>query len=297
MRNLRTHGQDIKQRGGLCRNEIQQATAELEALDSQQGQNLNKLRIASPDVAKVWEWVEKNQDKFQKQVYGPPLVECSVKDSRYVDHIESLLQKNDFTVITVQTVADSKTLIDQVTKVMKLRMINIRTMSTSLAQQIARSPPPIPREQLQDFGLDGYALDYINGPEPVLAMLVNAHQLHKAGVALREVDSNKFQVLIDKSLNLFVTGRLHCRTIRRAEYGAAGISTITKIIGPGRHWTEQPVDVSFKRDLQEKLRHWQEEFDAEKVKMETVNTEMEALKAEQRPINEEIVCATFFSSD
>src|SRR5204862_7271340 len=101
------------------------ARKELANLESQAGQQGNKLKQAARETAEAWEWIQENQDRFEKTVYGPPIVECSIKDPRYVDAIESLFQRNDFIAFTCQTKNDFKTLSDQLYGSMKLAEINI----------------------------------------------------------------------------------------------------------------------------------------------------------------------------
>ena len=61
----------------------------------------SKLQALSLHTFKLWEWLQ--QIQFEEPVFGELIVECSIKDPKYVDHIESLFQKNTMTSFTVQT--------------------------------------------------------------------------------------------------------------------------------------------------------------------------------------------------
>ena len=75
-------------------------------------------------------------------------MECSIKDPKYVDHIESLFQKNIMTSFTVQTKSDFKRLSDRVNDRMRLSDVNIRTMHEGLDP----FRPPVSAEQMKQYG-------------------------------------------------------------------------------------------------------------------------------------------------
>ena len=118
---------------------IHNAQRALENLRSQAGQQDNKLRLMSRDTATAWAWIQEHRDQFQDAVYGPPVLECSVSDKRYVDSIESLMQTNHFTAITCTNQADFQLLNRQVFKNMNLHDVSLRTVTRKPDQY----PPPI----------------------------------------------------------------------------------------------------------------------------------------------------------
>lgn len=82
-------------------------------LVSRQGQLLAQLQRLGLDVAKDWEWLKENQGGFEKEVFGPPILSCSVKDKRFTNLVQSMLQQDDFLCFTAQTKEDHKRLSDQ----------------------------------------------------------------------------------------------------------------------------------------------------------------------------------------
>ena len=83
---------------------------ELKLFESAEGQQLTKLESISRDSAKAWKWIKDHVDDFEKEVFAPPVVSCSIKDPQYVDHVESLFQRNDWISFTTQTDKDYQTL-------------------------------------------------------------------------------------------------------------------------------------------------------------------------------------------
>lgn len=222
---------------------------QLANLDSQQGQRLHQLERISLDAHQAYNWLQEHQNEFEKEVFGPPMLTCSVKDKRYSDQVQTVLQRDDFLCFTAQTKNDHKKLTDKFYKEMRLA-VAVRTITSDLSS----FRPPLPREALGQFNLDGYALDYLDGPKPILAMLCSEKKIHFTGVALRDINDQQYQKLIDsETINSFVTGKTHYRITRRKEYGAGATSTITRTIQPGNFWRDEPLDGSIKARLEEQL--------------------------------------------
>ena len=260
---LKRHQEELKKRG-LDKNErIKRAENELAQLDSQAGKQNSKLQAHSSDTFKLWEWVQQNQNHFEKPVYGPPIVECAIKDPQLVDQIESLFQKSTLISFTVQTDGDFKKLSDQAHDRMRLKEINIRTMHDGLDH----FRPPVSAEQMKQYGFDGWALDFIDGPEPVLAALCGEVHIHEAGVAVRDSTPQQFRLLQQSHLQSWTTSKSTYRITRRREYGPNATSTLVKNIRKAVVWTDQPVDLTVRRELQENIQGWTEEVASLKAKV------------------------------
>ena len=247
---------ELKKQGVGFNSRIERAKQELANLDSQAGQQNSKLTRVNRDTAVAWEWVQNNQGEFEKQVFGPPIVECSVKDARYLDIIEASFNAADFTCFTVQTRSDFKKLQYQLHQEMGLSQITIRTMTGGLEN----FPPPVDKETCEQFGFDGWALDYITGPEPVLAMLcADGPHLNQTGVALKDTSDEQYRLLENSVVQSWIAGKSIYRITRRKEYGAGAVSTQVRDVKKAQIWTDQPVDMSVKRELQDNIRGWEEE--------------------------------------
>ena len=255
---LKKHQEELRRRGLDKNYRIQQAQTDLAQLDSQAGRQISKLREVSHEASRLWAWVQQNQDRFEKPVFGPPIVECSIKDPKYVDLVESLFQSSSMTAFTVQTNGDFKKLSDQAHDRMHLSAINIRTQLAGL--DVFR--PPVSADQMTRFGFEGWALDYMNGPEPVLAMLCVELHIHEAGMALRDITSQQFELLQDSPIQSWVTSKSTYRISRRREYGPGATSTLVKDIRRASIWTDRPVNLTAKREMQENIQGWTEEVES-----------------------------------
>jgi len=275
---------DVTQRGRDKNARIQQAERDLKSLESQAGKQNSKLQGASADTAKLWQWVQQHQDRFEKPVFGPPIVECSVKDPNFVDQIESLFQRGHMLSFTVQTNNDFRTFSDAGAG-LNLSETNIRTMSIGLAP----FRPPIGEEEMKRYGFDGWALDYLNGPEPVLAMLCAEMHLHGSAVAFKDTTTQQFDMIQRSNIQSWVTGKSSYRITRRREYGPGATSTQVRDLKRAVVWTEQPVDLTAKRELQENITGWTEEVEAAKEEVRGLQTRVLAYReAIQKATDEEV---------
>ena len=272
-------------RGREKREQIRQAESELASLDSQAGQQMAKLKQISPETAQAWDWIQDNQALFEHRVYGPPILECSIKDPRYVDSIESLFQKNDFLTFTTQSRNDFRKLGECLYDRMRLAEINIRTSTAGLDQFRA----PVSMEQLRGYGFEGWALDFIDGPEPVLAMLCGEVRLHQTAVTLRDVTERQYEALRDSPISNWVTSKASYQITRRREYGPGATSTRVRDIRRGRVWTDQPVDMSLKQELQANIDEWGREANELKRQADEVNDRLEGLRREAHGLEREKV--------
>lgn len=268
---------EMSQRGREKNNRIQQLQQELSNLDSQSGKQYNKLRSVCLDTAKLLEWVQQHQDQFEKPVLGPPLVECSVKDPKYADHLESLVRGNDMLAIICQTKNDMSKLSDvaasqHLTEVyIKTMMVGIDSFRTSVDEQ-----------QMKRFGFESWAIDQLNGPEPILAQLCGEFRLHQTGISVRETTQQQFQALQNSPVQSWVTGRTAHRINRRREYGPDATSTNVQQIRPARFWTDQPVDLTVKRELEEKIQELKDEVNAIKDSLDEAQKELTGIRDEVR---------------
>lgn len=242
--------EDVTKKGRGNVDIMKDLKGQLDALDTQAGQQLNKLERASRDTFAAWNWIQEHQDEFQKPVFGPPMVTCSLKDPRMAKVIEPMFQQTDFKTITVQCLQDFNTCQRKLIQEKGWSDISIRVCSVASLDQFR---PPMPSEQLQGLGLDGWAIDFLEGPSTVIAMLCFERSLHQNGVGLREINDAQYQAIVKTGMKNFVAGGISYRLTNRAEYGEAGKATSARPIRNPQIWTDQPVDGGLKTELQRQI--------------------------------------------
>ncbi|EON99085.1 putative structural maintenance of chromosome complex subunit protein [Phaeoacremonium minimum UCRPA7] len=276
--------QGIKDQGRAKMEELKHIEADIRNLESQQGQKLSQLRKISPDCARGWEWLQENTAQFEKEVFGPPMLTCSVKDERYSNHIQSMLQNDDFLCFTAQTREDHKKLSGQFYGAMGLS-VTIRTCTTDFGA----FRPPLPSAELSALGLSGYALDYLDGPEPVLAMLCAEKKIHMSAVSLKDISDAQYErIVAGEVINSWAAGSTSYRVTRRREYGPGATSTRTSEIKPGRFWADQPVDMAEKTELERRKIEASGEVAELKQALADLREKHEALGATQLEIRQKL---------
>ncbi|KAL2846220.1 P-loop containing nucleoside triphosphate hydrolase protein [Aspergillus pseudodeflectus] len=252
---------------------LKEVEQQLQGLDSQSGRQEKKLYDASKDSYKAYKWLQDNQDKFEKEVFGPPIVTCSIKDPRYADHVESLLQRTDFIAFTVQSRNDFRTLQRHLNGEQKLHDIAIRT--SVAAPSNLRSP--LPDNQLQDLGFQGWAKDFLQGPEPVLAVLCGENRLHQTPISLRDISDETYRSMENGPISSWVSGKQAYQITRRREYGPSATSTRVRSVRQAKVWTSQPVDVSAKGALERTIQALRVEKEAAEEKIESEKAKLTQL--------------------
>lgn len=248
----------------------------LASLDSRMGQQEVKLRRISDDTFKAYRWILDNQDKFEGEVFGPPIVTCSVTNPQYATAIESLMSKTDFLSFTVQSTLDFRKLQKLLVTELGLSDISIKTCTS-----LAPLTKPRPNLNLQQLGLDGWAQDYVTGPDYVLASLCDNNALRKTPIGLKDISEQTFNALQNNpAVVSWVSARKSYKVSRRAELGEWAKSTSTKTIRPANVWNSQPIDASVKKGHEDTIRDL-------KVRLEQIEEEMKAQRAEMQELNEQ----------
>ena len=227
--------------------EAEDLQRQIEKLDSLTGRQEQKLKKASLDTWKAWEWVQGHQDKFQKPILGPPIIECSVNnpDPKYADMLEALIQQGDMFTFTAQTPTDQREFHRLAKDVYGWKRINTRC-----APDASRFKSPMNENQMRSAGFEGWAKDYIQGPPAIVAMLCEAANLHRVGICPREQSRDQFAAAEQGLVSGWATPKATCRFMRRAEYGAGATSTTTRDLRKASFWTDQPIDSGIKDRMQ-----------------------------------------------
>ena len=255
-------------------------------LESQAGQQAIKLSKINMDTYKAWSWIQKHQDEFEKPVFGPPIVECSVKDPKYVRVVEALLQIGELTTLTAQTKKDFSKLHEVLHEQQHLVRLNIREVPFGLE----RFPSPsMSEDEMTRLGFDGWVLDYLSGPEPVLAMLCDAAKIHQNAVSLKDTTPEQFGLIKESSVVNWATPKQLYRITRRREYGRDAESTLVRGVRAPQIWTDQPVDMAAKRELLENIDQWGQEQLELRKKFEDTKAGFSQLKEKQESLQQEMV--------
>jgi hypothetical protein len=137
---------------------------------------------------------------------------------------------------------------------------------------------PMPDDQIRQMGFDGWAKNFLTGPEPVIAMLCSEKLLHSTPISLREIPEEAFNELQNGSLSSWVSGQNSFQVTRRREYGPSATSTRVRQLKRAQVWTSQPVDVSLRRQHQANIDLWREQLKEINDKLQSEKATMEKLR-------------------
>jgi len=286
---LKNQNVDLNSRGRAIRDEKMAAEQAIADSQTQEGQQVSRITDFSKDAAQAWKWIQDHRDDFEEEIYPPAVISCAIKKefSHFIAHVEAPLGFKDFLAFTTQTKNDSRKLSDQLNGKMGLADITIRMISIPLSD-LRR--PPISHEEMVRCGLDGWALDYIDGPEPVLAMLCNSSKINATGISLREVTEAQHELLVNGNCNSWVAGDTSYRVNSRKDYGAHATSTVTKSVGRPRFWTQDhAVDSSISREARARIEQLEAHFEELKQQIIPIRAEMSVLEKQIRELKADMV--------
>ncbi|SMR52588.1 unnamed protein product [Zymoseptoria tritici ST99CH_1E4] len=263
---------------------IENKNEEEQSLLSQAGRQTTKLARGSRDAATAWEWIQKHRGSFSGDVFGPPMIECTVKDARLVDAVEQVIGNSELQAFTVTSLADFKMLLNQLQNVMGLSDVSVRVSLGNMASFRA----PHSDEELHALGFECWMIDMIEGPEAVLAMLCDNRNLHQTAFGNQPVPDTMEKELERSSISAYATSSKLYNITRRREYGDGAVVTRVTAIKKATALTDAPVD-------QEVQRQVKRDISENKYKIEQIDEELQGLQAkvaqterELTQVNEEI---------
>jgi chromosome segregation ATPase len=277
----------LQQRGATYGQEYRTVTEQRKALDTQSGKQASALMSLSRDTAKAWDWFQKHKDELslKGEVYGPAILECSIRDPRYADAVESQLRKGDLIAITCTHAADQKMLSTLFTSKMGLHDIYTRSSPKPLSEYRA----PVAPAELHSMGFEGYIIDYIEGPDTVLAMLCDNTRLNKIAYAPKPISDEQHEAVSGSPIQKWVSGRDISQITTRREYGVS--STSVTQLKPARSFVDQPANSEEKRQLDDTIKRIQRDVTEVQEELKKSKAEIVELKdqiQELRQAREEI---------
>jgi chromosome segregation ATPase len=225
--------------------------AQGDRLNTQSGKQASLLQRLSSDTAVAWDWIQKHKSSLglKGQVCGPPILECSIKDTRYAQAIEGQMRKGDVLAITCTNKDDQNLLMDRLlTKAngLGLQDVYLRTSPRPLSAY----QRPVNGADLNRYGFEGYVLDYITGPKEVLAMLCDNTRLHQVAYAATPISDEQHEAVLNSSIRSWVSGANTYRVVSRYNQSSTSVTKLKQ----AQFFVDQPANVAEIREIQEKIK-------------------------------------------
>jgi chromosome segregation ATPase len=270
---------ELKARSGPIIQRRNNIKAQLEQLSTQSGKQANLLARVSRDTATAWKWFQehKHELSLRGEVYGPPILTCTIPDTQYVQPIESQMRKGDVIGITCTNGEDQTLLMEKFTgrDNLGLHDIFLRTSPKPLSSY----QDPVKREDLGRFGFESYLVDHIQGPDAVIAMLCDNVRLNRIAFASTPISNQQHEATVKSQIQTFVSGNETYKITTRREYGASSTSVLP--LRKAQYFTDQPANTEEKRVLDDKMKQNQQES-------QELQEQLNEMKNEKNQLQEQV---------
>jgi chromosome segregation ATPase len=246
------------------------------------------------DTYRAWRWYQQHRDLFEEEIFGPPILTVSAKNPRYADAIETLIRGCN-TAFVCQTQADYLKFSREVFGSrdyagLGLASVTIKEFSGTRAPRVENHVRPYTTEQLAELGFEGVALDFIEGPGPVLNMLCHDASVHASPVSAKPFTPEQNQACEAVGLHTWIHGNTIMSVRRR--YG----STVTQVstFGQAKIYRTQQADPNRKSEIRRRISELTDngnKIQAELVEIkeehDALGVELSALRAKEAALDKE----------
>ncbi|XP_071522811.1 structural maintenance of chromosomes protein 5 isoform X2 [Panulirus ornatus] len=151
---------------------------ELASIQDVGQQRMELLKKKNHDAYTAALWLKKNRDKFSATVHDPMCTLLNIKDPKFAKHVEGRVSVNDLVSFVCEN-KDDMNLFKELMDKQKVRVNIIHSTATDLEQ----FQPPVPIENLRQYGFETYMLDCIDAPPAVLSHLCRSYRIHRIPIA------------------------------------------------------------------------------------------------------------------
>ncbi|KAK9915722.1 hypothetical protein WJX75_003203 [Coccomyxa subellipsoidea] len=260
--------------------EMKSLTDQLARLDSVREVKLQHLEQQNRGITAFTHWVAENKARFKGKIYGPVLLEVTVKDAQHAKYLEMQLPRNMWTRFVTVFREDQ----DELSREAHKRGIKIITSNYSASPNAPLQHPDGPASQYADHGVT-HTLDEVFEAPPVIKRIFNDESvITKAYVGSAQTDAPAFLRAHPNIMNLY-TPESNYR-IRVSAYNTAARSQQVKAIPQHCQFLGGARDNKEERaQIDARCRETQQAIDAIQSEMHALNAgkrEAEAKVAEKR---------------
>ncbi|KAL7005936.1 Structural maintenance of chromosomes protein 5 [Cystobasidiomycetes sp. EMM_F5] len=184
---IQGQAEGIKQQIDTSNTERKRVADRLNQLNSFQFRKDEQCQREDGNLWMATRWLRDYKERFHDTVFDPVRLVVGVKDRRHAKLAEAAINYTTMkTIVTfdnrdyqnLRAMFMSFPLGENRTRDLRVNLVELPPNKRTLADY----PSPCSREELAQWGFDCFAIDLIEGPEPVLAYLCEAQQLHRVAV-------------------------------------------------------------------------------------------------------------------
>ncbi|KAG0584268.1 hypothetical protein KC19_3G198200 [Ceratodon purpureus] len=220
------------------RRQCEQVVRRIAEIDSLKNRRLQALKnTGARGVIDAYNWVESHRNEFQKNVYGPVLLEIHIDDKEHAKYVENHVPGYIWRAFVTQDERDRDHLQRNI-KSFGVPIINAR-------EQNHRNPPPVTL-QMQEMGVVARLDQVINAPDVIKHVLNGQAVLDQSFIGTAQANTRADRVNALGVMDLW-TPENHYRW-NRSLYGSHVSASVTSV-RPSRLFSEN-IDARVRSDLE-----------------------------------------------
>ncbi|KAJ9099824.1 hypothetical protein QFC21_003824 [Naganishia friedmannii] len=177
------------EKGTQINNNLDQIQNQLGNIQDIRNKRIQALSRANPSCGYAMDWISKNRERFKQDIIFPAAVSVQVSDPSFA-HLVELACGHNLQTFVAQNEDDYR-ILNQLNDQQHYvgggggrgQRVRINTISITPEDIQAATPYPVPREQLMQTGMEGYALDFCDCPPAMRAFLRNSAALHTVAIS------------------------------------------------------------------------------------------------------------------
>uniref|UniRef100_A0A3Q2E3Q6 Structural maintenance of chromosomes protein 5 n=1 Tax=Cyprinodon variegatus TaxID=28743 RepID=A0A3Q2E3Q6_CYPVA len=257
-----------------------------------------KLRGRHRDTHTALQWLRKNRDLFEGNVYEPMMLVLNVKDPRYAKYVENHISFHDLRAFVFQRKDDMEKFMTEVRDKMDLKVNSICAPEESCSKR----QPSKSIESLRRFGFYTYLREMFDAPEEVMSYLCFQYKVHDVPVGNDQTKAIIKTVIEEPYLKvLFTTDERY--TVKTSIYSKK-ISTSNSAVHPSQYLSitvdavqKQQVEQQMKtcasrsREIDEQMKALQKEaaaLDRKENELLSEKKRLSELKGKKRQLEQKI---------
>lgn len=238
----------------------------MHSLESEANRKLQALQHLDRDTYEAVIWLRQNKDVFNGIVYEPAYLTVSVIESSLTDAVESVVRRSSLLTFTCISREDYLIFTQQIVDKLKLN-VSVVEFSNTANPELSSFRPFCTREELKSYGFEGWIIDFIKGPHPVLNTLCHIAQLHLVAYTRTDLTNAQLEAIEQRldgegrpSFRSYICGGTSF-TLSRSQYGSKNIIVQTRRVFPARYLKDKGIDQSKKRELLQTMKTLKDELE------------------------------------
>ncbi|XP_030625495.1 structural maintenance of chromosomes protein 5 [Chanos chanos] len=243
----------------------------LRSLEDIMNRKEEKLRSRFRDTYTALQWLRKNLNLFEGNVFEPMMLVINVRDPRHAKYIESHVPVNDLRAFVFQKQQDMEKFMTEVRDSQNLRVNAV----IAPAESCAARPPSRSIDTLKRYGFFSYLRELFDAPDEVMSYLCHQYKVNDVPVGTDKTKSMIETVIRESQLRMLYTAD-EKYTVKKSSYSNKTISS-NSALRPSQ-FLNMAIDAEERRQLEEHLK-------AAERQVQKIDAQMNAIQEQQTKLD------------